>query len=184
MSGGSLKSGRIVRGAIFPEPVRVITTIPVGESVKLVGIGLESSQAYEPILTPAQNAELEVSPEMRPFDGGGGAVRFQPPVPDATSVSKAFHPDVAAVVGGCHGMDPVDLAGSSFRVGHAGWSWIAIPSGHARRLTHTRESRLIACRSGGLLVLATGTRSRRCGSTQTTDLRRRLATGGSGNGGK
>jgi hypothetical protein len=39
-----LKSGAIVRGPIFPEPVQVIVVIPMGQSVKLVGKGLTTGQ--------------------------------------------------------------------------------------------------------------------------------------------
>ena len=37
MKADQLKPNVIVRGPIFPEPVQVITTTPMGDSVKLVG---------------------------------------------------------------------------------------------------------------------------------------------------
>ncbi len=64
-----LKPNVIVRGPIFPEPVQVIISIPMGESVKLVGKGLNSGQVHEPILNAAQVATLEAAPERAPFDG-------------------------------------------------------------------------------------------------------------------
>lgn len=64
-----LKADVIVRGPIFPEPVQVIVVIPMGDSVKLVGKGLSSGQVHEPILSLAQLAQLETSPEKEPFDG-------------------------------------------------------------------------------------------------------------------
>jgi hypothetical protein len=35
-----LREGLIVRGNIFPEPVKIITIIAIGTSIKLVGEGL------------------------------------------------------------------------------------------------------------------------------------------------
>ncbi len=63
-----LKTGTIVRGALFPEPVEVILCTALGQSVKLVGKGLDSGQVYEPILDASQLAGLQVSPEQPPFD--------------------------------------------------------------------------------------------------------------------
>ena len=34
---GQLKSDAILRGLVFPEPVRVITVVPMGDAVKLIG---------------------------------------------------------------------------------------------------------------------------------------------------
>ncbi len=64
-----LKPGSIVRGPLFPEPVRVIRLDPIGPSVRLFGTGLESSRSYQPILSQAQLATLQVSPDVHPFDG-------------------------------------------------------------------------------------------------------------------
>ena len=49
MRADQLKPDVIVSGPIFPEPVQVITTIPMGESIKLIGKGLKSGKVYEPI---------------------------------------------------------------------------------------------------------------------------------------
>ena len=70
-----LKPNYIVRGAIFPEPVRVITTVPMGDNIKLVGEGLTTGRVHQPILTPEQIAALEISPDQQPFDGD--AVKFR-----------------------------------------------------------------------------------------------------------
>lgn len=70
-----LSPGIVVRGPLLPEPVEVITTIPLGESVKLVAKGLRTGQVHEPILSTAQLLELRVSPTTEPFDGD--AVRFR-----------------------------------------------------------------------------------------------------------
>lgn len=39
-----LKTNMIVRGPILPEPVQVIVTIPMGDSIKLIGKGLRTGQ--------------------------------------------------------------------------------------------------------------------------------------------
>jgi hypothetical protein len=56
-----LKANKILRGPIFPEPVQVIVTIPMGDAVKLVGKGINTGKVYEPMLTPEKLAELETS---------------------------------------------------------------------------------------------------------------------------
>jgi hypothetical protein len=47
----------------------VILAVSLGESVKLIGKGLTSGKAYDPILSPAQIATLDISPEHEPFVG-------------------------------------------------------------------------------------------------------------------
>ena len=69
MQLAELKPNVIVRGPIFPEPVQVIVSIPMGASVKLVGKGLITGQVHEPILDADQVATLEATPEKTPFDG-------------------------------------------------------------------------------------------------------------------
>lgn len=64
-----LKPNVILRGAIFPEPVQVIVVVPIGQSVKLIGKGLNSGKVHEPILNADQLASLEATPEKEPFDG-------------------------------------------------------------------------------------------------------------------
>ena len=63
------KPGCILRGALFPEPVQVIICTPVGNSYRLVGKGLDSSQVYEPVLAPEQISLLQISPDQPPYDG-------------------------------------------------------------------------------------------------------------------
>jgi superfamily II DNA or RNA helicase len=72
----TLKPNMIVRGPILPEPVQVIVTIPMGDSIKLVGKGLRTGQVHEPILSPEQLATLEATPEEEPFDGDAGRFRL------------------------------------------------------------------------------------------------------------
>jgi superfamily II DNA or RNA helicase len=71
-----LKLDVVVRGPIFPEPVQVIAVVPMGASVKLIGRGLTSNLVHSPILTPAQLAQLEATPENEPFDGDPGRFRI------------------------------------------------------------------------------------------------------------
>lgn len=69
MNQDSLRPDSIVRGSIFPEPVKVLLTVPMGDAVKLIGKGLKTGMAYDPVLTSEQLAKLEVSPEALPYDG-------------------------------------------------------------------------------------------------------------------
>ncbi|MCT7964953.1 Ig-like domain-containing protein [Laspinema sp. D1] len=69
MQPQQLKPNAIVTGSLFPEPVQVIVTVPLGNSLKLIGKGLQTHQVYEPILTLEQLAELNVSLDQEPFDG-------------------------------------------------------------------------------------------------------------------
>jgi superfamily II DNA or RNA helicase len=64
-----LKPNKVLRGPIFPEPVQVIVTLPMGDAVKLIAKGLNTSRVYEPILTPDKLATLETTPDTEPFDG-------------------------------------------------------------------------------------------------------------------
>ncbi len=72
---GKLSSGVVVRGPLLPEPVEIITASPMGESVKLVAKGLRTGQVHDPILSPAQLAQLTVSSTTESFDGD--PVRFR-----------------------------------------------------------------------------------------------------------
>src|SRR5271165_3624940 len=71
-----LKPNVIVRGPIFPEPLQVIVAIPMGDSVKLIGKGLDTNLVHEPILSPEQLAQLEATPEKEPFDGDPNRFRI------------------------------------------------------------------------------------------------------------
>ena len=68
--------GAILRGPIFPEPVQVILVMPIGNSVKLIATGLNTSRTYMPILDESQFALLERSPENEPFDGNARKFRL------------------------------------------------------------------------------------------------------------
>ena len=76
MQSNCLKPNVIVRGSILPEPVQVIVIVPMGTSVKLIGKGLTSGRVHEPILSPQQVAQLEISPAQEPFDGDAKKFRL------------------------------------------------------------------------------------------------------------
>jgi hypothetical protein len=69
MTSAELKSGKLLRGSIFSEPVQVIVSVPMGDAVKVVGRGLLTGKVVDVILTPAQLALVECSPDVEPFDG-------------------------------------------------------------------------------------------------------------------
>jgi len=64
-----LSPGVVVEGPILPEPVEILTTVPMGASIKLVGKGLHTGQVRDPILDAAQLAQLTLTPKDLPFDG-------------------------------------------------------------------------------------------------------------------
>ena len=76
MQPTDLKPGLIVRGSILPEPVKVIATVTMGDSIKLIGEGMTSGKVHQPILTPDQLAALESTPEKLPFDGDAAKFRL------------------------------------------------------------------------------------------------------------
>jgi hypothetical protein len=76
MSVIDLKPNSIVRGSILPEPVKVITVVQMGDSIKLIGAGLNTGKVHQPILTAEQIATLEISPEKQPFDGDASRFRL------------------------------------------------------------------------------------------------------------
>ena len=90
MTIDQLKANKILRGPIFPEAVQVIVTIPMGDAVKLIAKGLNTSRVYEPILTLDKLAELETTPDTEPFDGD--SLRFRLAV-EAMRLSFAFEYD-------------------------------------------------------------------------------------------
>src|SRR5216683_3498385 len=76
MEAPGLKPNHIVRGAIFPEPVKILTIVPLGDAIKLIGEGLETGRVHQPILTAEQIATLEISPDNDPFDGDPAKFRL------------------------------------------------------------------------------------------------------------
>src|SRR5438874_3388175 len=72
----SLRPGSIVRGPTLAEPVEVLALVPLGDSVKIIGRGLQTGLTYDPVLTPDQLARLIVSADREPFDGDGRLFRL------------------------------------------------------------------------------------------------------------
>ena len=90
MTVDQLKPNKVLRGPIFPEPVQIIVVIPMGDAVKLVGKGVNTSRVYEPILTLDKLAALETTPDIQPFDGE--AKRFRLGI-EALRLSLAYEYD-------------------------------------------------------------------------------------------
>ena len=71
-----LKPDTIIRAPIFPEPVKIITTIVMGDQIKLIGTGLETNTTYQPVLSTDELAALQISPDIQPFDGDANRFRL------------------------------------------------------------------------------------------------------------
>ncbi|MBU0768489.1 MAG: DEAD/DEAH box helicase, partial [Proteobacteria bacterium] len=65
----NLKPNAVVKGPLFQEDIKVVTVIPMGDVIKLIGKGLKTGMFYEPVLNDEQLSKLEVMPEKEPFDG-------------------------------------------------------------------------------------------------------------------
>ncbi len=61
---------------MLAEPIEVLATVPMGESLKVVGRGTRTGMTHDPILTPRQLAELTASAEQEPFDGDARLFRL------------------------------------------------------------------------------------------------------------
>src|SRR6266478_3310633 len=72
----SLRAGSIVRGPTLPEPVEVLALVSLGDSVKIIGRGLQPGLTHDPVLTPDQLARLTVSANQEPFDGAARLCRL------------------------------------------------------------------------------------------------------------
>lgn len=90
MTIDQLKPNKVLQGPIFPEPVQVILTVPMGAAVKLVAKGINTSRVYEPILTADNLTALQTTPDTQPFDGD--AQRFRLAV-EALRLSLAYEYD-------------------------------------------------------------------------------------------
>jgi len=90
ISFNHLKPNITIHGPILPEPVKVIVTIPLGNSLKLIGKGLKTNQVHEIILETHQLSKLVISPEKEPFDGD--PVKFRLGI-EAMRLSLAYEYD-------------------------------------------------------------------------------------------
>jgi superfamily II DNA or RNA helicase len=71
-----LRPGSHVTGSVLPEPIEVIAVVALGSSFKLVGKGLRTGLAHDPILTLDQIAKLTISAEKPSFNGDASMFRL------------------------------------------------------------------------------------------------------------
>ncbi|MHC4402657.1 MAG: protein NO VEIN domain-containing protein [Planctomycetota bacterium] len=76
MTADRIRPGSIVRGPTLPEPIEVLATVPMGDSLKVIGRGLQTGMTHDPVLSPRQVADLDVSEEREPFDGDARLFRL------------------------------------------------------------------------------------------------------------
>lgn len=72
----TLQPDAIIRSSLFPEPVKLIATVSMGSSIKLIGTGLTTNQTYQPILSLTELENLSISPAIQPFDGDANRFRL------------------------------------------------------------------------------------------------------------
>src|SRR6476646_7550146 len=64
-----IKPGAIVEGLSLPEPVRITSCQPMGDSIKIEGEGLQSKKYHQIIMDSNQLEQLTISPIAELFDG-------------------------------------------------------------------------------------------------------------------
>ncbi|NUM45696.1 MAG: DUF3883 domain-containing protein [Anaerolineales bacterium] len=72
----SLLPNTLLTGPYFDETVQVITTMPIGDAVKLIGKGLRTGRVHEVVLSAEQVGRLEVVGGEEGFDGDGGRFKL------------------------------------------------------------------------------------------------------------
>ncbi len=76
MTVDAIRAGTVVRGPTLPEPVAVLAVQSLGDSLKIIGRGLNSGLTFDPVLSPQQLAQLVVSSDRVPFDGDARLFRL------------------------------------------------------------------------------------------------------------
>jgi len=76
MDIGSIRVGTVVTGPLWPEPLEVLATVELGDSIKLICKGLRTGLVRDPVLTQAQLGQLQFSPAREPFDGDDALFRL------------------------------------------------------------------------------------------------------------
>ncbi len=76
MVGEPPTPGTIVSGPLLPEPIEVIAVVELGQAIKLVGKGLRTGRAHDPILSQEQLAQLTISTDRQPLDGDPNLFRL------------------------------------------------------------------------------------------------------------
>ncbi len=64
-----IKTNVIIDGPILEEPIQVFLSIPIGNSIKIIGKGLTTNQTHEIVFDVNQLAKLACTPDKEPFDG-------------------------------------------------------------------------------------------------------------------
>lgn len=72
----SIRAGSVIRGPTLPEPVEVLAVVSFGLSLKVIGRGLNTGLTHDPIFSPDQVKQLEISAEREPFDGDARLFRL------------------------------------------------------------------------------------------------------------
>jgi len=72
----TIRLGSIIRGPTLPEAIEVLATVPMGESLKVIGRGLSTGLTHDPVLNPEQLSRLTVSADQLPFDGDSRLFRL------------------------------------------------------------------------------------------------------------
>ncbi|MBN2536460.1 MAG: DUF3883 domain-containing protein [Spirochaetales bacterium] len=81
----------LIHGSIFPELVKIISVVPVGDSVKLICEGMNSGKVHQPILSREQLEQLEIIPvDKKVFDGDANKFRLGI---EATRLALAYEYD-------------------------------------------------------------------------------------------
>ena len=75
-SNVQIRPGSIIRGPTLPEPVEVLATVALGESLKIIGRGLRTGLTHDPVLSAVQLSQLAVSTDQIPFDGDARLFRL------------------------------------------------------------------------------------------------------------
>jgi superfamily II DNA or RNA helicase len=64
-----LEAGAVIEGPVLAEPTRVEVVQPLGNRVKIVGVGLRTGRFQQLVLDRDQLAEISIAPAEGPFDG-------------------------------------------------------------------------------------------------------------------
>lgn len=63
-----LEQNHIVEGLFFPEPVKIIALVAMGDLVKFIGNGIHSQKVHRPVLKTEQITQLSISLDEEPID--------------------------------------------------------------------------------------------------------------------
>ena len=71
-----LKPNIIIEGDFFNEPVEIILVQEIGDSLKIIGRGINTGQTHDPIFDVNQLSMLKISSDTLPFDGDPNRFRL------------------------------------------------------------------------------------------------------------